>query len=67
LASFFQNRKKASVNAKKYQRCAARVGCQGFDKGVALCLELPNGKVDGQVEMRDHTAWGARSWPHNYK
>jgi hydroxypyruvate isomerase len=35
-----------------------RVKAQAEDKGVTICLELLNSKIDHKDQMCDHTAWG---------
>ena len=35
-----------------------RVKVQAEDKGVTICLELLNSKIDHKDQMCDHTAWG---------
>ena len=48
-------------DAEGADNCVAildRVKAQAEDKGVTICLELLNSKIDHPDQMCDHTAWG---------
>ncbi len=53
--------RRALTDAEGADNCVAflnRVKAQAEDKGVTICLELLNSKIDHKDQMCDHTAWG---------
>jgi hydroxypyruvate isomerase len=53
--------RRALSDAEGADNCVAflnRVKAQAEDKGVTICLELLNSKIDHKDQMCDHTAWG---------
>lgn len=53
--------RRALTDAEGADNCVAflnRVKAQAEDKGVTICMELLNSKIDHKDQMCDHTAWG---------
>jgi hydroxypyruvate isomerase len=57
----FSGSRRGMSDAEGTDNCVAmlnRVKAQAEDKGVTICLELLNSKIDHKDYMCDHTAWG---------
>lgn len=57
----FSGSRRGMPDAEGADNCVAfldRVKAQAEDKGVTICMELLNSKVDHKDYMCDHTAWG---------
>jgi hydroxypyruvate isomerase len=58
----FSGNRRGLPDAEGADNCVAvlnRVKAHAEDKGVTICMELLNSKVDHKDYMCDHTAWGA--------